>query len=164
RGADPGRSGPEPWLEKADGQGPARARPAAPAGPARPSRLDPVGSPDRLPAPCGRGLGAPRPPFSGHHPGGAAGCPRGTRPRAAAAAPAHVIALAEGGLKAMFLSKAHLIAVVLLTALLLGTGAGLLLSQPVPQAPAKAGQPSPEKKDQARTDLQGDPLPAGAVA
>src|SRR5437870_8791085 len=63
----------------------------------------------------------------------------------------------------MFLSRLS-VAAALLTAVLFAGGAGRLRSQPHPRASAGGRQPAPEKKEAARMDLQGDPLPAGAVA
>lgn len=64
----------------------------------------------------------------------------------------------------MLLTKLQTITTVFLIIVLVAGGAGVLRSQPVPQLPAAAGQPKDGKQETVRTDLYGDPLPAGAVA
>jgi RNA polymerase sigma factor (sigma-70 family) len=71
--------------------------------------------------------------------------------------PGPVLALAEGGVKAMFLLKLRLAAAGLLALAVLGGGTGLLLSQAPRQAPAGGDKPA------GRVDLYGDPLPPGAA-
>ncbi len=81
--------------------------------------------------------------------------------------PSHVLALAEGVLRQMFLTKVKIAATLLLTLGLIGAGAGLLSAQAGPQDPPPAaraeehpdtgaGRPA----DALPADL---PLPAGAV-
>jgi WD40 repeat protein len=74
--------------------------------------------------------------------------------------PGPVLALAEGGVKAMLLLKLRLAVAGLLALAVLGGGTGLLLSQAPRQArpaPRSEGGPAPAR------DLYGDPLPAGAA-
>src|SRR5262249_49522025 len=81
---------------------------------------------------------------------------------AGGAVPLRVLALAEGGLRAMFLSKLPAVVAALVATAILAGAAGLLLSGPFP--PPRGGAPAPEDKDKAGKDAYGDPLPAGAIA
>src|SRR5262245_54350706 len=74
---------------------------------------------------------------------------------------APVVALAEGGLKAMGVSKLQALTAALLAAVLLG-GAALLAGAALPQATAPTASPAPAGGRQG-VDRQGDPLPRGAV-
>jgi RNA polymerase sigma factor (sigma-70 family) len=76
----------------------------------------------------------------------------------AGAAPAPVMALAQGLLKSALVANVRNLALVLLVLAAAGAGAGLLCRLPAaPQVDA-----TPEEK--ARTDATGDPLPSGALA
>jgi RNA polymerase sigma factor (sigma-70 family) len=91
-----------------------------------------------------------------------AAMPFALRQPAADAATARAVALAEGGMKTMFLSKFQTVLAGLLAVVLLGS-VGLLtraaLHKPLPEASA----PIP-KSDEKPVDRLGDPLPPGAVA
>jgi hypothetical protein len=81
-------------------------------------------------------------------------------------------------MQAMFVTKLKVMAVTVMSLGLLGLGAGRLThyvlaekqapqGQPSPQSPAAQGaelpKPNPAEKEQARTDVFGDSLPAGAL-
>jgi RNA polymerase sigma factor (sigma-70 family) len=96
---------------------------------------------------------------------------------ASGAAPAQVIALAEGVLKAMTFNKLKMAAVLALLLGLAGSGAGMAVRQwtaTEPVAPAARGDTDRATRDadhvvaakssKARLDRYGDPLPAGATA
>jgi len=86
--------------------------------------------------------------------------------KAAVAAP--VAALVEGMLRAMLLTKIKLVAALVLSLAILGVGAGLIAQQATAQkepANEQAAPPEPARSStKERTDLYGDPLPAGALA
>jgi RNA polymerase sigma factor (sigma-70 family) len=80
-----------------------------------------------------------------------------------ATTPARALALAEGGLKAMVLSRLVAVTTGLLAVVLLGS-AGLLIGYGGRAAdPPPASPPVGSGGSEARVDRQGDPLPAGAV-
>jgi WD40 repeat protein len=86
------------------------------------------------------------------------------RRRAERPPPQSSIALAKGGLHPMILGKSSLVPAALLTAVLFGGTASLLLSQgPQQSAPGPASAAAPAKTP-ASVDRLGDPLPAGCVA
>jgi RNA polymerase sigma factor (sigma-70 family) len=90
---------------------------------------------------------------------------------------AEVVALAEGVLKAMAISKLKVAAAMLLAVGMLAAGAGVAVHEAQvaqepeakqaerPKAAVKeAGQPERDRGTQARSDRYGDPLPNGALA
>src|SRR5262249_49982911 len=80
------------------------------------------------------------------------------------AASATVIALAKGGGHMVYLGKTSLVAAALLTAVLSGGTASVLLRQVSrPPAPGTASEAAPVKR-LAGVDRYGDPLPPGAVS
>jgi RNA polymerase sigma factor (sigma-70 family) len=93
---------------------------------------------------------------------------------AAGAVSAGAVALAEGVVNAMITCNLKLLTALVLTLILLGTGAGVLIQQKgLAQAPAykvdaQAATPMDDQpgpgKDKARGDLYGDPLPPQALA
>ncbi len=88
---------------------------------------------------------------------------------AAGAGPARVLALVEGVLREMFLTKLKAAAALVLTLSLLGAGANLLLAQPQPKdpppQPARADPPAArvEADEDAGAARAESPLPAGAL-
>src|SRR5262245_2929711 len=86
---------------------------------------------------------------------------------AAGSVPARVAALAEAGLRALSPLRVGLAAALVLTLGVLGVGASLLpqaqpAAAPAQRPPARAEKPA--IKDAPRGELQGEPLPPGAVA
>jgi RNA polymerase sigma factor (sigma-70 family) len=88
-----------------------------------------------------------------------------------------VAALAEGAMRATFLTKWKVGIVLLLAACAIATGAGLAAHQAVATQPPASqeakgpgtatrdpNQPKPEEEKKPRTDAYGDPLPLGALA
>jgi WD40 repeat protein len=98
----------------------------------------------------------------------------GGKAAVSAGVPARVATLAEGSLKAMFITRLTIVTALLVAAGGVAGGAGLLARQrpaPPPQEkPAEAGKPMAEAAGRTRpdgaghTDAFGDPLPAGALA
>src|SRR5262249_54729783 len=72
------------------------------------------------------------------------------------------LALAEGGLKAMFLSRLLTMSGALLTVVVIG-GVGLLAGLSARETRPEAAAPV-EEPEKSRVDRQGDPLPPGVVA
>lgn len=81
----------------------------------------------------------------------------------ASAVSAHVVALADGVLRALFLAKLKVASAVLVVSVVL-TGTGLLAHHALAPELTEQATPAAETREQARTDLYGDPLPEGAVA
>jgi RNA polymerase sigma factor (sigma-70 family) len=94
----------------------------------------------------------------------------------AGAVSAQALSLAEGAMKTMVLSKVKTSLALVLGASLLAAGVGWGAYQSLPAKPEPSSDPAaqpaakvesppkPAQEKQARTDLYGDPLPAGAVA
>jgi hypothetical protein len=81
----------------------------------------------------------------------------------------HAIALAEGGLRAMSLTKMKIAMLLLLVLAVAGAGAGICTLQAFAGKPARGDRadgvrPTPPERDQPGLDRYGDALPPGALA
>ncbi len=84
---------------------------------------------------------------------------------AAAGVSAQVVAPVKEMLRTMYVAKLKIAAVLSLTVGILGLGTCFLVNQAgMPQAVAAPADPAPKAEKPAGTDLNGDPLPPGALA